>query len=85
MCSDDWLASGIGTTACVCPGASPAARTSPVSGPAGRLTAKLTVVPAELATRPVGGAGGASVELTATPTTFEGALTPCALRANTRR
>jgi hypothetical protein len=70
------LASGIGTTACVCPGAVPAARTSPVNGPAGRPTEKLTVVPDDEATRPVGGAGGANVELTVTPTTLDGALKP---------
>ena len=63
----------------------PAASTRPVSGPAGSPTERFTVVPADDAANPVGGAGGPSVELTAIPTTLDGALMPWALRAKTRR
>ncbi len=41
-------------TPAVWPGTIPAAKTRPVSGPAGRPTEKLTVVPDEEAMRPVG-------------------------------
>ena len=78
-------ARGSGTRVCVWPGPVPAASISPVSGPAGSPTERFTVVPADEAANPVGGAGGARVELTVIPTTLDGPLIPWALRAKTRR
>ena len=52
---------------------------------AGSCTEKVTVDPATDATSPLGGAGAGSAEVTVTATILDGALKPCAFRANTRR